>query len=67
MMESWEYGAENMLAHFRAVFNGSAPFALDVNDEETKLALKLDDTALQYLRRMQELLPGRSLLQRLQC
>lgn len=54
-----------MLAHFRAVFNGSAPFALDVNDEETKLALKLDDTALQYLRRMQELLPGRSLLQRL--
>lgn len=61
MMESWEHGAENMLAHFRAVFNGSAPFTLDVNDEETKRTMKLDDTALRYLRRTRELLPGRSL------
>jgi hypothetical protein len=59
MMEGWVHAAENMLAHFNAVYNGSVPFLLDWRDEELRKATKLDPSAVKYLESTQDVLRRR--------
>lgn len=57
--KSWEHAADNILAHFRAVFNGNAPFFLDLEDKDLRAEAKLDDEAIAYLKRTKEILKSR--------
>jgi hypothetical protein len=57
--KSWEHAADNILAHFQAVFNGNAPFFLDLEDKELRTEAKLDDEAIAYLKRTKEILSSR--------
>jgi hypothetical protein len=59
MMEGWAYAADNMLVHFRAVFNGNIPFSLNWEDEEIRKATKLDETSVRYLESIQGVLRRR--------
>ncbi|OAP64476.1 hypothetical protein AYL99_00448 [Fonsecaea erecta] len=60
LMEAWEHGAKNLLTHFRVIFNGTAPFTIDPEEQETWKAMKLDASALAYLQHMQGVVAKRA-------
>jgi hypothetical protein len=51
MLQGWQAGAENILAHFRAI-NGAAPLSLGWLIEDNITKSKLDKSSVQYVIRM---------------
>ena len=60
--DGWEHAAENILAHFQSVFNGNAPYFLDLDEKELQEEAKLDEKEIAYLKRTKAIIKDRGML-----
>ena len=58
MLQSWEYSAENLTDHFRAVCRGHIPLDIDWS-KTAQDAAEVDDQSLEFISRLRELRESR--------
>lgn len=61
MLESWEYSAKNLMAHFHTICHGNLPLKVDWN-EEVRNAAMVDDKSLAFLNQLKGLVRSRGKL-----
>lgn len=61
MLESWEYSANNLIAHFHAICHGNIPLKVEWN-EEVRNAAEVDEEGLAFLTRLKGLVLSRGKL-----
>jgi hypothetical protein len=60
MMDSWEHGARNLIAHFHAICRGSVPLHMKW-DEESQKEAGMSDMDLEFLATLRSLVQSQGM------